>query len=95
MHESDTSRIRCIKSFLRTCFSRLVLVHFGQKKNGSFNFFHLLLFIKDGEVSLNAIRQLFDYHDKDHWIFKRISAGDDPKAYHNSAKLLSFHGFVR
>jgi len=46
-------------------------------------------------VSLSVIRQLFVYHDKDHLIFKRISAGDDPTAFHNSAKLLSFHGFVR
>eukprot|EP00111_Clytia_hemisphaerica_P009358 TCONS_00027468-protein len=48
----------------------------------------------DGDVTASVVRQLIDYHDRDHWIFKRVSAGGDPNAYHNSAKLLSFHGFV-
>lgn len=54
----------------------------------------LLMEQNDGEISLSTIRQLVDFHDKNHLIFKRISAGGDPAAYRNSTKLLSFHGFV-
>ncbi|XP_065065661.1 1-phosphatidylinositol 4,5-bisphosphate phosphodiesterase zeta-1-like isoform X2 [Rhopilema esculentum] len=49
---------------------------------------------KETNITLKTCVDLIEYHDKSHYLYKRICARGSPHAFQNSRGLLSYHGFL-